>query len=83
MYKSFHKHSYLKDRSSVPKLEPHISIPLMSWGVPACDDKGRDLFEIVKEIDSKMLFPIQTKHPEMFVRVTRKMTVVEAKSYLL
>lgn len=39
--------------------------------------KGQDLFQIVKEIDAKMLFPIHTEHPEMYVRATRNMTVVE------
>jgi ribonuclease J len=44
--------------------------------------KGKDLFDIVKAIDAKMLFPIHTEHPEMYVRVTRGMTVVEeGKSY--
>lgn len=46
--------------------------------------KGRDLFEIVKTIDAKVLFPIHTEHPETYVRVTRNMTVVEeGKSYSL
>ena len=46
--------------------------------------KGKDLFEIVKTIDAKMLFPIHTEHPEMYVRVTRDMTVVEeGRSYSL
>jgi ribonuclease J len=46
--------------------------------------KGRDLFEIVKAIDAKMLFPIHTEHPEMYVRLTRNMMVVEeGKSYSL
>lgn len=44
--------------------------------------KGKDLFEIVKTIDAKMLFPIHTEHPETYVRVTRNMTIVEeGKSY--
>jgi ribonuclease J len=34
---------------------------------------GKDLFEIMKAIDAKMLFPIHTEHLEMYVRVTRKM----------
>jgi ribonuclease J len=47
--------------------------------------KGKDLFEIVKAIDAKMLFPIHTEHPEMYVRMTRKMMTVveEGKSYSL
>lgn len=39
--------------------------------------KSRDLFEVVREIDSEMLYPIHTEHPEKFVRTTRKITVVE------
>jgi hypothetical protein len=40
------------------------------------------LLEIVKTIDAKMLFPIHTEHPEIYVRVTRNMTVVEeGKTY--
>jgi len=46
--------------------------------------KGKDLFEIVKAIEPKMLFPIHSEHPEMYVRVTRNMTVVdEGKLYSL
>jgi hypothetical protein len=39
--------------------------------------KGQDLFEIVKDIDARMLFPIHSEFPELYVRATRKMTVVE------
>jgi mRNA degradation ribonuclease J1/J2 len=39
--------------------------------------KGRDLFQIVKAIDAKLLFPIHTEHLEMYVRVTRTLTLVE------
>lgn len=39
--------------------------------------KGQDLFDIVKEIDADMLYPIHTESPETYVRTTRKMTVVE------
>jgi len=39
--------------------------------------KNPDLFRVVKEIDARMLFPIHTEHPEIYVRATRKMTVVE------
>jgi ribonuclease J len=39
--------------------------------------KGRDLFQVVREIDPQLLFPVHTEHPEMFVRATRKMTVVQ------
>lgn len=46
--------------------------------------KGQDLFEIVKQIDAKMLYPIHTEHPELYVRATRKITIVEeAKEYEL
>jgi ribonuclease J len=46
--------------------------------------KGKDLFEIVKAIDAKMLFPIHSESPETYVRVTRNMTVVEeGKAYTL
>ena len=46
--------------------------------------RSRDLFQVVKEIDSQMLFPVHSEHPEMFVRATRKMTIVEeAKVYSL
>jgi len=46
--------------------------------------KGPDLFSIVREIDAKMLFPIHTQHPEMYVRATRNMTVVkEGETYVL
>ncbi|HEX2014302.1 MAG TPA: MBL fold metallo-hydrolase [Nitrososphaera sp.] len=39
--------------------------------------KSPDLFHVVKEIDAGMLFPVHTEHPEVYVRATRKMTVVE------
>src|SRR5438132_9212723 len=39
--------------------------------------KRNDLLQSVKTIDAKSLFPIHTEHPEMYVRVTRNMTVVE------
>ena len=46
--------------------------------------KGADLFSIVKEIGAKMLFPIHTEHPEMYVRATRDMTIVkEGEAYAL
>ena len=44
--------------------------------------KGQDLLDIVKEIDSKMLFPIHTEHPDAYKKVTDKITIVqEAKKY--
>ena len=44
--------------------------------------KGQDLLDIVKEIDSDMLFPIHTVHPESYKKVTDKITIVEeAKKY--
>ena len=46
--------------------------------------KGPDLFSIVKEIGAKMLFPVHSEHPEMYVRATRDMTVVkEGETYAL
>lgn len=46
--------------------------------------KSLDLFQVVKEIDAQMLFPVHTEHPELFVRATRKMTVVqESREYTL
>ena len=44
--------------------------------------KGQDLLDIVKEIDSDMLFPIHTESPESYKKVTDKITIVqEAKKY--
>ena len=44
--------------------------------------KGQDLLDIVKSIDSKMLFPIHTEHPDAYKKVTDKITIVqEAKRY--
>ena len=51
-----------------------ISAAVFAFGIEA---KGADLFHVVKEVDPDMLFPIHTEHPEMFVRATRKMSVVE------
>jgi len=46
--------------------------------------KGQDLLDIVKEIDSDMLFPIHTENPESYKKVTEKLTIVqEAKKYEL
>ena len=46
--------------------------------------KGQDLLDIVTEIDSDMLFPIHTVHPESYKKVTDKITIVkEAKRYEL
>ena len=39
--------------------------------------KGQDLLDVVKEIDSDMLFPIHTVHPESYKNVTDKMTIVQ------
>jgi ribonuclease J len=45
---------------------------------------GPDLFQIVKEIDAKMPFPIHTGHPELYLRATRNMTAAdEGKTYAL
>lgn len=46
--------------------------------------KGQDLFDVVKEIDAKMLYPIHTDHPTEYVKVTRKMIIVEeGKKYTI
>ncbi|MBL77251.1 MAG: MBL fold metallo-hydrolase [Chloroflexi bacterium] len=46
--------------------------------------KGQDLLDIVKDIDSDMLFPIHTESPESYKKVTEKLTIVqEAKKYEL
>ncbi len=44
--------------------------------------KGQDLLDIVKEIDSDMLYPIHTVYPESYKKVTDKITIVEeSKKY--
>jgi len=44
--------------------------------------KGSYLLEVVKTIDSDMLYPIHTEHPEAYGKVTDKLTIVqEAKKY--
>lgn len=46
--------------------------------------KSPDLFHVVKEMDAGMLFPVHTQHPEMYVKATRKMVVIEeSKTYSL
>ena len=39
--------------------------------------KGQDLLDIVKDINSDMLFPIHTVHPESYKNVTDKITIVK------
>ena len=39
--------------------------------------KGEDLMDMVKEIDSKVLFPVHTEYPTEYVRVTNKINIVE------
>ena len=39
--------------------------------------KGSDLFDIVRQIDAQTLFPVHTEYPEMYVRATRKIRIVE------
>lgn len=39
--------------------------------------KGMDLLAVVRYIDSKMLFPIHTEHPEAYRKATKKMTLIE------
>ena len=46
--------------------------------------KGSYLLEVVKTIDSDMLYPIHTEHPKAYGKVTDKLTIVqEAKKYEL
>ena len=46
--------------------------------------KGSYLLEVVKTIDSDMLYPIHTEHPDAYGKVTDKLTIVqEAKRYEL
>ena len=39
--------------------------------------KGEDLMEMVKDIDSKILFPVHTEYPTEYARVTNKINVVK------
>ena len=39
--------------------------------------RGRDLLEAVSEIDSDILFPIHTEHPELYKEITSKITLVK------
>ena len=39
--------------------------------------KGQDLLDILKDINSDMLFPIHTVHPESYKNVTDKITIVK------
>ncbi len=41
------------------------------------DNRRNDLLEIVKSIDSKMLFPIHTESPYSYKKVTDKITIVQ------
>jgi ribonuclease J len=44
--------------------------------------RGKDLLNIVAEIDSKMLYPIHTEHPELYQKVSKSVTLVEeSKKY--
>ena len=46
--------------------------------------KGSYLLEVVKTIDSDMLYPIHTEHPDAYGKVTDKLTIVqETKKYEL
>lgn len=46
--------------------------------------KGKDLLEIVKEINSKMIYPIHTEHPTEYKKITDKITIVEqGKKYTI
>lgn len=45
---------------------------------------GQDLEQIIREINPKALFPIHTEHPDTFVKLSQKTTIVEeGKEYPL
>jgi len=39
--------------------------------------KGKDLLDMVRTIDAKMLYPIHTEHPDAYAKVTDKITIVK------
>ena len=39
--------------------------------------RGRDLFEAVKEIDAKMLFPVHTEHPDAYKKVSKDLILID------
>ncbi|MCE9651847.1 MAG: MBL fold metallo-hydrolase [Nitrosarchaeum sp.] len=44
--------------------------------------RGQDLINAVSEIDAKMLFPVHTKHPDAYKKITENLTLIEeAKKY--
>jgi len=46
--------------------------------------KGEDLLAMVKDIDAKMLYPIHTKEPQAYKKITDKITIVEeGKKYTI
>ena len=46
--------------------------------------QGKDLLDVVKTIDAKILYPIHTEHPDAYTKVTDKITIVEeGKKYEL
>ena len=46
--------------------------------------RGKDLLEAVSEINSKMLCPIHTQHPEEYKKITKEITIIkEAVKYPL
>ena len=46
--------------------------------------RGKDLFDLVKEIDAKMLFPVHTEYPDVYKKITRNITLIDVeKKYLL
>jgi ribonuclease J len=46
--------------------------------------RGKDLLEVVSEIDAKTLYPIHTEHPELFTKVSDGIIKVEeSKKYYL
>lgn len=38
---------------------------------------SKDLLNVVKKIDAKMLFPVYTEHPEAYKKVSENTTVIE------
>ena len=46
--------------------------------------KGQDLLDMVREIDAKMLYPINSEHQKEYKKITDKITLVKlGKQYTL
>lgn len=39
--------------------------------------RGHNLFNIVKKIDAKMLFPVHTEHPDAYKKVSENTMIIE------